>query len=156
QPVHHLLAAGLDADQDASKTAPGAEAPQLLLHAYALIGAHGGGPAEAETAPQDLLADGGDARLVGEIGLVLEVEIVEAVALPQGLELLAHALGLVAVPAPIVDLGVGAEGAPEAASLRRDVVELALPLDLEEALDVDELVAMGGELVEVAELAAAL
>src|SRR5437660_9533348 len=81
---------------------------------------------------------------------VLKADVGEAMALPQLLQLGSDADRFEAVPAAAVDRGIRAEGAPEAASLRRGVVDLARLLQRKVPLDVDERVIVLRQIVDVA------
>src|SRR5205823_10154029 len=91
-----------------------------------------------------------DALAAGEEGFVLEGHLLEAVALPKLGQLRGHALGGEAEPTPVVHVRVGAEGAPEPAAYRRDVIELPPAFAGEVALNWHQVVVVAGQRVHIA------
>jgi hypothetical protein len=84
---------------------------------------------------------------------ILEREVVEAVAPPEHLDLLAHPRRLEPDPFALVDERIGAEGAAEIAALRRDIIELALAFERVVALDRQQAIVVGAEGIDVAKRA---
>src|SRR6476620_3863460 len=102
---------------------------------------------------QKLIRYGLDSRRVGEIRLVLERKIVEAVAAIQLSDLAPHALRLQPDPFAVVDERIGAEGASKRAALGGDVIELSLALELVIALDGEHAIVVRTQGVEIGERA---
>src|SRR5207249_1199897 len=106
---------------DANNHAPQAGSFTLRHHRFgqtvALVGAHGGRPGDRQLAADELIGDRLDALRPCEEGLILEREVVEAVAPPERLDLLAHTCGIEPDPFALVDKRIGAEGAAEIATL---------------------------------------
>ena len=143
--LEHFIGAGLDPDQQAAQARLHRARPQLIRQAHALIRPHGAGPGELEVVLDQAVDEGLDAAAAREEGLVLEVHVIEAVALPQLPQAQRHAYRVEADPLALIDERVGAERAAEVAALRGDVIELALALELEVALDRDQRVVVRAE-----------
>src|SRR5215471_8015967 len=77
--------------------------------------------------------------LVREVGLVLKIQIGELKLPPEALDLSTQTGGRHSLPIPAINERVGAKGATIIAPDRRDVVELALFLEGEIALNGDEV-----------------
>jgi hypothetical protein len=150
-PVDRLLRTRLDPDDQSTQTRAAALGHHLFRKTLSLVGAHRGRPGDRQLACDQLVGDGLDAVGVGEVGLVLEVHVVEAVTLPEPLELLADPDRLETHPLSPVDVRVGAERAAEEAPLRGDVVELPLPFEREVPLDREDVVVVRLKAVDVAE-----
>ena len=88
-------------------------------------------------------------RLVCVKNLVLKADVGESVAMPEALELGADACGLETRPVSSVDGRIGAEGAPEAAPLRRDESSCRCRFKPKCPIDRDQAVVVRGELVDI-------
>src|SRR6185437_66136 len=97
----------------------------------------GGRPCDLQARLDDLLGQCLHAAGTGEEGLVLKIDVIEVVAVPELLQSQCHACGFKSNPLAAVNERIGAESAAEIAALRGNVVELPLALELEIALDRD-------------------
>ena len=89
-----------------------------------------------------------DSIASGKKGLVLEIDVVEAVTLPQFLEPHANGRGVETDPLAPIDEGIRTEGAAKIAALRGDEVELTASLQLEVSLDGNQAIIVRTEPVD--------
>ena len=87
---------------------------------------------------------------IGEKGFVLKRQIDEVIATPQRFDFFTHPRRLQTRPAPLEDKGIGAKRAAKEAAGGQDVVELALALQLEIALDRQKPIIVRWQAVHVA------
>src|SRR2546425_1450284 len=121
-----------------------------LVEARTLVGPHRRHPREAQAASAYLFGQSGHPAAMCEKRLVLEADVGERVPFPEMFELVANPARLETEPRAAVHRWIGAEGAAEAASLRRDVVQLPLALQREIVIHVDQAIVVCGERVDVA------
>src|SRR5262249_16063278 len=96
----------------------------------------------------DPLGQGPDTIPARKEGLVLKVDIVEAITVPELLQAQRHALGLEPYPLAPVHEGIRAEGAAKCTSLGGDVIQLPFALELEIALHGYQVVIVGAKLLD--------
>src|SRR6185437_4636928 len=146
--LEHFVGAGLHPDEQTPAPGPLDERPDLLRQPHALIRAHGRRPRDRQPALDHLLRQRPHALALGEERLVLKIDVIEVIPVPQLLEPQRHAGRLEADPAAAIHEGVGTECAAEVAALRRDVIELPLTLQLEIAAHGNQAVVVSTEAIE--------
>ena len=148
-PLEHLVRPGFHADQQPAQAGLLASRPDFVGHANALVGAHGCRPGDLHTGLDDPVGERLHAVTLGEKSLVLEVDVIEVVAIPQLLQPRRHPHRLQPHPLAAIDERVGTERTTEVAALRGDVVELALALELEVAFDRNQAIVMRPKFVDL-------
>jgi hypothetical protein len=147
--VEHFLRARLDTDHHAPQTRAHGFRKQIVAEPAGLIGAECCGPGDRQVTSQKLFGECVDTLRVREKCLVLEGQVLYHIALMQILDFLADALGRESGPASLEHRRVRAKGTAEAASLRRDVIELPRLLALEIPLNGNQRIVVRRELIEI-------
>ncbi len=116
--LQHLVGTRLHADQQPAQAGLLAARPYRVRQANALIGAHGGRPGDLHPGLDDPIGQRLDAAGLGEEGLVLKIDVVEVIPIPQLLQSHRHAYGFEPHPLAPIDERVRAERATKIAALR--------------------------------------
>ena len=88
-------------------------------------------------------------RSRGEEGLVLKIDVVEMIPVPQFLQSQRHADRFEPHPLALIDERIGAERAAKIATLRGDEIQLPFTFELEVALNRDQIVIVCTEPVDL-------
>ena len=127
---------------------PRAMIPLDVFQSHALIGTHSRSPREAASGCDQFLRYRANAFALGEEGLVLKVDVIEAIPLPQFRQPLYHGAGLNTHPFTAIHKRVGTKSAAKITSLGGDIVELPFSLEGVVALDVYQVVVVRLEYIE--------